>query len=482
MKRIVGVVLGLLLFYCTSFALPPISHYYIQRGFELDPAIKLWYPFWLYGAEQTRIIDGSGEGNHGTIVNTVPDPGQPILIPLASGIVTYENMRISSLDGTAFIDFSTAGAFTSYLNCLLVIKDSAGREIRGYLKAIGTGETYTDLITGAIENGNMETGDPPAGWGGGAGITLDGVADERTGGTGVQSISVTTDAGFKYATRTLFSSGQLLKYNLWAKSVTADVVIKVGTGTNINTSSLAWVNMTGYKTARATTLSLGCTEAGEARFDDVIYQKVLTPSATGARVTSSRAGDIYSWYYKDAAFDYNDTSDFTYTIYAEPSYEAIGWNLNGKTSAITHLDPALSTSHTLLLWVRPLQYSSSYVFWGADANHVGFGCSDYDTPYYSVTGASVSVSSAGIITKDEWQQWSVVRSGVNVTFYKNGVQIGDTQVLAANNSQILQAIGQRGDDAAFVEAVIGESVAVNKPLSYIEVKDYYELTRHLYSR
>lgn len=45
------------------------------------------------------------------------------------------------------------------------------------------------IVGGDTLNGNMETGDPPTGWNANN-ATLDGVADERTGGAGSQSINI----------------------------------------------------------------------------------------------------------------------------------------------------------------------------------------------------------------------------------------------------------------------------------------------------
>jgi hypothetical protein len=53
----------------------------------------------------------------------------------------------------------------------------------------------TPTLTGnLITNGNMETGDPPTGWTVTSNAVLDGVADERTGGAGSQSLSVVNGA------------------------------------------------------------------------------------------------------------------------------------------------------------------------------------------------------------------------------------------------------------------------------------------------
>lgn len=53
--------------------------------------------------------------------------------------------------------------------------------------AVATPGLGDELLT----NGNMETGDPPSSWTLQNGATLDGVADERTGGAGAQSLEAT---------------------------------------------------------------------------------------------------------------------------------------------------------------------------------------------------------------------------------------------------------------------------------------------------
>jgi len=60
---------------------------------------------------------------------------------IASGGATEDNMRISAVDGTAFVDFSDANFPTDYIGKYLKVIDSAGKKIEGFTKAAGTGET-----------------------------------------------------------------------------------------------------------------------------------------------------------------------------------------------------------------------------------------------------------------------------------------------------------------------------------------------------
>ena len=76
-----------------------------------------------------------------------------------------------------------------------------------------------------LVNGNMETGDPPTGWSKSAAVTLDGVADERTGGTGAQSLSIRRDSATLYAWRDI-TLRTTRKYSVaaWLKNVDATYV------------------------------------------------------------------------------------------------------------------------------------------------------------------------------------------------------------------------------------------------------------------
>jgi hypothetical protein len=63
---------------------------------------------------------------------------------VSSGSVTQANIRISAVDGTAFVDFSAANVLTGKIGNELHIADSAGNEIIGIIKAVGTAEGLGD--------------------------------------------------------------------------------------------------------------------------------------------------------------------------------------------------------------------------------------------------------------------------------------------------------------------------------------------------
>lgn len=131
-----------------------------------------------------------------------------------------------------------------------------------------------------ITNGEMETGDPPTSWTA-VNATLDGVADERTGGSGAQSLSITNSGAAKgYAYQTLDTlAGNWVVASVYAKKITgsagfgfalADGTILVSTVT----ASTSWLlrRIAYLLPADSCRLHLTCesaTAGHEARFDSV---------------------------------------------------------------------------------------------------------------------------------------------------------------------------------------------------------------------
>jgi prepilin-type N-terminal cleavage/methylation domain-containing protein len=61
---------------------------------------------------------------------------------IANGSVSQVSMRLSTINGTAFVDFGVARSLTPYIGDQLTITDSTGHQLIGWIKAAGTGETY----------------------------------------------------------------------------------------------------------------------------------------------------------------------------------------------------------------------------------------------------------------------------------------------------------------------------------------------------
>ena len=140
-----------------------------------------------------------------------------------------------------------------------------------------------------LTNGNMETGDPPTGWTPSGGPTLDGVADERTGGAGVQSLSVTSNADdWDYARCSISGQPANTWYqgSMWGRRVTANWTMDVCShGAPGTKTSTAWVQgwASGFTTGTAPSIALAVTTAlSEARGDDASLKAITFPTTLGS--------------------------------------------------------------------------------------------------------------------------------------------------------------------------------------------------------
>lgn len=93
--------------------------------------------------------------------------------------------------------------------------------------------------------------------------------------------------------------------------------------------------------------------------------------------------------------------------------------------------------------------------------------------YYN-SGGFVNVVHGGL--SSQWAHLAVVRNGVSVTFFKNGIQIGNTQTLATNTAQSLQYIAREG--RGFYSSMLWDDCSIyNRPLSANEIRQMYQLGR-----
>jgi hypothetical protein len=275
---------------------------------------------------------------------------QPKEVSAVTGSVTQANMRMSIVNGTAFADFSSAGALAPYIGLKITIKDSANKTLVGYIKAVGTGETYgSELLT----NAGLDTTGAFSAIGATKSIITSGC---QTG----NCLQVTATAAYGTVFQDLagtVTSGQLLLTSAY---------IKKGTETNsstlefsdINYSDLppsfyvlpsTWTQYTRYYTARNTGTyhhNYGSATNGQTSiFDTASVKQVLTPSVTGVAITSTAGGPTYNWTSEDSGFNRNDASGYTYSIDTSPAYLVrppnnlglVGyWNFNEGNGTIAH--------------------------------------------------------------------------------------------------------------------------------------------------
>jgi hypothetical protein len=127
----------------------------------------------------------------------------------------------------------------------------------------------------------METGDPPSSWTAFLSATLDGVADERTGGAGAQSLSVVNGAASAAYAQQVFSAnpGQQITITGWGKRVSTNPRIQLVDGSGViaegTTSNTSWTELTVVGTLVSGTPGVrlkntNSTLGLESRFDDLI--------------------------------------------------------------------------------------------------------------------------------------------------------------------------------------------------------------------
>jgi len=231
---------------------------------------------------------------------------------VTSGSVTKANIRLSIEPGKAFVDLSAANTLTNYLGYKLVVTDSAGKKLTGYIKAVGAGETYTaNYVTNP-------TFDNDTGWNkhGTASIS-DGVLNLPAGSDSAsQTLSGFTEVIGKLIhiggdwTRTS-GAGWLTHAanNYQTTPFTASFNIALGAGAQ----TFSVYQTTERATGTATEIQTSATGAGT--LDNLVWRQVLTPSATGVTITSTSNGTTYDWASEDSGFNKNDTSNYTYAVY-----------------------------------------------------------------------------------------------------------------------------------------------------------------------
>lgn len=161
-------------------------------------------------------------------------------------------------------------------------------------KAYITPSLGSELVT----NGDMETGDPPSSYTSVNSGVLDGVADERTGGSGVQSLDITGDANKGAYQQFSTTAGNWYSASGWIKNVIGGDKRLYLTNTSAqalgaasSSDSASWTNIfnTGRATGTASRIYTMLSTFGtglQARFDDVSV-KELTLSSLFSSVSTS---------------------------------------------------------------------------------------------------------------------------------------------------------------------------------------------------
>jgi len=208
---------------------------------------------------------------------------------------TVSGLRISSVDGTAFLD--NCAALVPYLGNEVLILDGSSRMLRGYLSAAGTGET---LDTTVINDGAFTD---TANWTEETGAAV-------SGGKAVFTAALHNNKIYQNATLT---SGALYVGSLTIDSISGTGGIKiVFGGTSIMSTTFSTTGAkTSYKTSNGTgaVTGIGAFDGTTtASCDTLSIQQVLTPSTSGATIVTAKGGAIRNFASKNTSFTYNAAS------------------------------------------------------------------------------------------------------------------------------------------------------------------------------
>jgi len=230
---------------------------------------------------------------------------------------TISGLRISAVDGTAFLD--NCAVLVPYANGLrmVTIFDSSRRMLTGWLKEAGTGETF-----GSEKISNPSFDVDTSGWdasnctiasisGGLSGKCLELTATGGGSQSAFCAVSLTTDALYKGTT--YVKSGTSGNE---AARVYFDGTIQYVSGTSSTTTS-DWTIRSVYITrtdANTFRLNKYTSTIGTMLFDEASVKQVLTTSTNGVKIVSTQGGSTYNFATKDASFTYNAAS-YAYAIH-----------------------------------------------------------------------------------------------------------------------------------------------------------------------
>jgi len=210
--------------------------------------------------------------------------------PVYKGTIT--GLRISAVDGTAFID--NANASVTALadgNHTIEIYDSAGRMLKGVLKAAGTGETLgNELITGWTNSltNPYETFTT-------SGKDVTSAVNSSDIGTSNTNNCFSSRKLYYIVINTTINSGFSSHYRAYSSN---SIIISSGAG-----------EKSSYYTAASNDNYLGVYQSTIGDWSATFtIKQVLTPSASGATIVSTKGGEVYNFTSKNSAFTYNASS------------------------------------------------------------------------------------------------------------------------------------------------------------------------------
>ncbi|MCX5695375.1 MAG: hypothetical protein NTW18_01750 [Candidatus Omnitrophica bacterium] len=335
-----------------------------------------------WAAQDTSFNANDSSGYTYQIYDTAP--------ATSASAITQANTKLSLVNGVAFADFSTANILTSNIGKYLVVKDSSGNRAEGWIKAVGTGETYSAELCNDTNFNNSSNWTLESGWS---------IAGNKLIATSVPN----NNTAKQMNTFSGSALGKLIKTVTTYDSITAGDGLQLGgdgvTG-YFGIMRTAGGTYTEYQTINNsdTRYSFRSSSYGDnsnsGQISYTSWKQILTPSTTGVTIVSTKAGPTYNWTYKDSSFSPNDASGYTYEIFAAPPTTG-----NAGTSPIGICFDSVTSS----MWVANSgsgNVSRLRVTDGASLGTFNTGAGAFGVSFDTYTGSVwVTNSTANTVTK-----------------------------------------------------------------------------------
>ncbi|MCE5226688.1 MAG: hypothetical protein LLG05_12630 [Porphyromonadaceae bacterium] len=232
----------------------------------------------------------------------------------------------------------------------------------------------------------------------------------------------TTGSAYLYRSLTTAIRLKLFKFvNTYSLSSGTDPLVYLDDSSWSNATSRFTRNGTSYRTAQTTpSESYICVRnlntTADFSMTGISLKQVLTPSATGVTIVSTKGGTTFNWANKNSAFNYNDASGYTYLIYKVLGAPVVDSN------TCTNADAAINLTAGSAAWSCTGIDDAAY----QDGKHI---IAVYDTAgvaafgYYKSSGSGAVVNAKGGAT----QNWISVGAGFSTAgnYTRKVLYVGD---------------------------------------------------------
>lgn len=226
------------------------------------------------------------------------------------GIQTITGLRISAVDGTAFLD--NCAELQKYAGRMIRIYDSGSRYLEGWIKANGSGEglseiellsgkSWTNYVANPFETFTV------------SGLDITSAINSSSGACCWLQITASIGVLAKLTTNIIINASDIAAVvfdntNNLSSSTRFEIIQNIASSNNYSVyGTMPYVNpYFGYRVTNSHMVNFSA--SGHS------IKQVLTPSALGLTIVSTQGGSTYNFTTKTASFVYNAAS-YRYKIF-----------------------------------------------------------------------------------------------------------------------------------------------------------------------